>query len=85
MSNITIHQLEPELIIRLEQRAAEHGHSIEAEIESILHSVLVPETTTKLNLAAAIDRRFAHLDRFELPEITRDPMRTIPNFDETEV
>ena len=31
MSNITIHQLEPDLTSRLEQRAAQHGYTIEAE------------------------------------------------------
>jgi plasmid stability protein len=71
MSNIIIHQLEPDLTQRLEQRAAQNGHTIEAEIKAILESVLAPELTPKLNLTAAIEKRFANLGDFELPEITR--------------
>ncbi len=80
MSNITIHQLEPDLSHRLEQRAAQHGRTIEAEIKSILSSVLNPEPLAQLDLATAIDRRFADIGEFELPETPRDAMRTDPNF-----
>jgi antitoxin FitA len=84
MSNITIHQLEPDLSYRLEQRAALHGRTIEAEIKSILQSVLAPDSSTQVDLATAIERRFAHLGDFELPETPREPMRTPPNFESTE-
>jgi antitoxin FitA len=80
MSNITIHQLEPDLSHRLEQRAAQHGRTIEAEIKSILYSVLTPEPSPQLDLATAIDRRFADLGEFEIPETPRDAMRAAPNF-----
>jgi antitoxin FitA len=80
MSNITIEQLEPDLSHRLEQRAAQHGRTIEAEIKSILYSVLNPESSPQLDLAAAINRRFADLGEFEIPETPRDAMRTAPNF-----
>jgi antitoxin FitA len=75
MPNITIHQLEPDLTHRLEQRAAEHGHTIEAEIKAILSSVLTPETSPQVDLATAIERRFANLGEFEIPEISRDLVR----------
>jgi antitoxin FitA len=81
MSNITIEQLEPDLSQRLEQRAAQHGRTIEAEIKSILSSVLNPESSPQIDLATAIDLRFANLDEFEVPETPRDAMRTAPNFD----
>jgi plasmid stability protein len=80
MSNITIDQLEPDLSHRLEQRAAQHGRTIEAEIKSILSSVLIPEASPQLDLATAIDRRFADLGEFELPETPRDAMRAAPDF-----
>lgn len=80
MSNITIHQLEPDLSHRLEQRAAQHGRTIEAEIKSILSSVLIPEPSPQVDLATAIDRRFADLGEFEIPETPRDAMRAAPNF-----
>jgi antitoxin FitA len=80
MSNITIHQLEPDLSHRLEQRAAQHGRTIEAEIKSILSSVLNPEPLPQIDLATAIDRRFADIGEFELPETPRDAMRADPHF-----
>jgi len=40
---------------------------------------LKPES--KLNLAAAIEKRFAHLGDFELPKIPREAMREPPNFE----
>jgi antitoxin FitA len=80
MSNITIEQLEPELSQRLEQRAAQHGRTVEAEIKSILSSVLNPDPSPQLDLATAINRRFADIGEFELPETPRDAMRAAPNF-----
>ena len=80
MSNITIHQLEPDLSHRLEQRAAQHGRTIEAEIKSILSSVLIPEPSPQVDLATAIDRRFADMGEFEIPETPRDAMRAAPDF-----
>ncbi len=84
MTTITINQLEPDLTQRLEQRAAQHGHTIEAEITAILQSVLIPKMPTRPDLATAINRRFAPLGDFEIPEIPREPMREIPNFESTE-
>lgn len=77
MSNITIHQLQPDIIKLLEQRASQNGHTIEAEIKAILQSVLAPEISPKIDLTAAIEKRFANLSDFELPEIIREPMRTV--------
>ena len=73
MSNITIHQLEPDLTSRLEQRAAQHGHTIEAEIKAILQTALNPTSATQNNLSTAISQRFAHLGDFEIPKSTTDP------------
>jgi len=81
MPNITLHQLEPDLTNRLEQRATAHGHTIEAEIKAILQTALAP----KPNLVEAIEKHFAHLGDFEIPEITREPMREPPNFEADEV
>jgi len=83
MSDITIHQLEPSLTICLEQRAAQHGHTIEAEIKAILHSVLNPKPQN--NLSTAIDQRFAHLGDFDIPKTTREPIRNAPDVGTTEV
>jgi plasmid stability protein len=85
MTNITIHQLEADITKLLEQRAAQNGNTIEAEIKAILQSVLIPEKTPQINLTAAIENRFAELGEFQLPEMKREPMRTVSNFDITEI
>jgi antitoxin FitA len=84
ISKIVIHYLEPDLSQLLEQRAAQNGHTIEAEIKAILQSVLAPPFATKPNLTTAIEQRFAPLGNFEFPEITREPIRTSPNFETPE-
>lgn len=81
MPNITIYQLEPDITKLLEQRAAQNGNTIEAEIKAILQSVLAAQLSPKINLTAAIEKHFANLGDFELPEITREPMRTAPSFE----
>jgi|GEM_PF-1087415 plasmid stability protein len=84
MSNITIHQLEPDITQQLEQRAAQHGRTIELEIKAILKSVLAPKKPSNIDLATAINRRFADFGDFgdfEIPEIPREPMRPLPTFD----
>jgi hypothetical protein len=53
------------------------------EDRSIIQNEFTPELAIDTNLADAIDRRFASLGDFELPEITREPMRTLPNFEAT--
>ena len=80
MSNITIHQLEPDLTQRLEQRAAQHGHTIEAEIKAILQNALNLSPATQINLSNAISQRFAPLGDFDIPETAREAMRTAPDF-----
>jgi len=79
-SSITIHQLGPDIAQQLEQRAAQHGHTLEAEIKAILKSVLAPKKPSNIDLATAITRRFADFGDFEIPEIPREPMRPLPTF-----
>ena len=54
MSTITIHQLESDIAQQLEQRAAQHGRTIELEIKAILKSVLAPKKPSNIDLATAI-------------------------------
>ena len=65
MSTITIHQLEPDIAQQLEQRAAQHGRTVELEIKAILKSVLAPKKPSNIDLATAINRRFADFGDFE--------------------
>ncbi|MFN3202089.1 MAG: FitA-like ribbon-helix-helix domain-containing protein [Bradymonadia bacterium] len=41
MTQLTIHKLDDALVRALRVRAAERGHSIEAEVRAILHEVLM--------------------------------------------
>ena len=49
MSTITIDQLEPHIAKQLERRAAQHGHTLEAEIKAILKSVLAPKKPSNID------------------------------------
>ncbi len=82
MTNITLEPLQPQITQRLQQRASKNGRSIEAEITAILSSVLIsePPQTASLGLATAIQRHFAGIEDFEIPEIPREPIRTPPTF-----
>jgi antitoxin FitA len=82
MTNITLEPLQPQISQRLQQRASQNGRSIEAEITAILSSVLISEQfqTEPLGLATAIQRHFADIEDFEIPEIPREPIRTPPIF-----
>ncbi len=81
MSTITIHQLDPDIVQQLEERAAQHGHTIEHEIEAILKSVLAAKKPSNIDLVTVVNRRFADFGDFEIPEIPREPMRPLPIFD----
>jgi antitoxin FitA len=82
MSSITIRNLDPAVKERLRVRAAQHGHSMEAEARIILQTTLkLPETSTR-NLYERIRARFEPLggaDDIELPP--RLPDRDPPRFD----
>ena len=82
MSSITIRNLDPAVKERLRVRAAEHGHSMEAEARDIITSVVGAGRQREVNLAEAIRRRFAPLggvDDLEIPP--REPARDPPKFD----
>ncbi len=83
MSSITIRNLEPTVKERLRVRAAQHGHSMEAEARSILQTTLKePEHPPARNLYERIRARFEPLggaDDLELPP--RLPGRDPPRFD----
>src|SRR5215472_17862192 len=83
MRSITIRNLDPAVKERLRIRAAQHGHSMEAEARSILQSTLKePERLTARNLYERIRARFEPLggaDDLELPP--RLPDHDPPRFD----
>ena len=81
MASITIRKLDEGLKSRLRIQAAIHGRSMEDEARDILRSSLNQESPQVRNLAESIRARFAPLGGFDLPEITREPMREPPSFD----
>lgn len=86
MSNLTIRNLDPAVKERLRVRAAEHGHSMEAEARRILAEALEPlkegKPRTGLDLYNRIRARFEPLGGVELELPSRDePARPPPTFD----
>ncbi|MBA3923632.1 MAG: plasmid stability protein [Nostocaceae cyanobacterium] len=77
MTNITISNLDDDTISRLQKRAKKHGRSLEEEAREILYLALTENQEHSLNLATIIEQRFASLGDFELPEINREPIRTV--------
>ena len=81
MASITIRNLDPVIKERLRVRAAEHGHSMEAEARNILATAVGAERSREVNLAEAIRRRFAPLGGVDLELPPREPARDPPRFD----
>jgi plasmid stability protein len=82
MSSITIRNLDPAIKERLRVRAAEHGHSMEAEVRLILQATFLgPERPSVHNLYERIHARFAPLDGADLELPPREPARDPPSFD----
>jgi plasmid stability protein len=87
MTSITIRKLDPALKERLRIRAAEHGHSMEAEARDILHGALTavsenakPEKTGA-DLIAEIRALFEPLGFLEIELPSRKSTREPPKFD----
>jgi plasmid stability protein len=82
MSSITVRNLDPALKERLRVRAAEHGHSMEAEARCILRDALDgPASERKGNLYERIRARFEPLGGVDLELPARQPAREPPRFD----
>jgi plasmid stability protein len=80
MTSITIKNLDDDLAILLQRRAENSGRSPEEEAKEILRAVLTKNTDAPLNLAAAIEQRFASFGDFEIPPVVREPLREPPQF-----
>ena len=75
MSMLTVRNLDPEVKVRLQRRAAHHGRSMEAEVREILaQAVAVPDAEE--GLGQAIIRAFADIDPSWIPVFDRD--RSMP-------
>lgn len=82
MTSITIRNLDPAIKERLRVRAAEHGHSMEAEARRILQTALSGTSRASgRELYERIRARFVPLGGVELDLPPREPGREPPHFD----
>jgi plasmid stability protein len=81
MASLTIRYLDDGLKEQLRIRAANHGHSMEAEARDILSETLAPPATEK-NLALAIHHCFGAIGVDSLPIPLRQAVRNPPEFAE---
>ncbi len=74
MAMLTVRNISDEVHRALRMRAAQHGHSMEAEVREILESAMAPEGRMKLgSLLADIGRQAKLTDEeFEVFEQVRD-------------
>ncbi len=82
MTMLTVRNLDPAIKERLRIRAAEHGHSMEAEVRAILRAALkAPDRPPERTLYDRIRARFAPLGGVALDLPPREPAREPPSFD----
>ena len=82
MPTLTIRNLDPAVKDRLRVRAAEHGHSMEAEARQILKVALASDgPRTGRDLHERVRARFAALGGVDLDIPPRDPPRDPPAFE----
>jgi plasmid stability protein len=81
-ASITIRNLDPVVKERLRVRAAQHGHSMEAEARRILQTALLPaDDPPPRHLYDRVRARFAGLGGFDFEPPVREPARAPPSFD----
>jgi plasmid stability protein len=73
MATLTIRNIDPVVKERLRVRAAQHGHSMEAEARRIIQLALAKPDVRSSNLAERIHTRFAALGGVELKLPPREP------------
>jgi plasmid stability protein len=81
MATLTIRNLDAALKERLRVRAAQHGHSMEAEVRDILQRTLNQPERSAVNLYRRIRSRFAPLGGVDLDLPPREPAPEPPRFD----
>ena len=81
MSSITIRDLDPGIKERLRVQAAEHGHSMEAEVRQILRTALKGVfPSARPGFFERIHARFAALGGVDFEPAPREPSRAPPRF-----
>jgi plasmid stability protein len=72
VASITIRRPDDSVKSKLRVRAAEHGHSMEAEAREVLKAALLRDAAPRRNPADSINGRFAPLGGVDLPAIRRE-------------
>ncbi len=81
MSTLTIRRLDEKTKSKLRIRAAHHGCSMEEEARAILRSALI-SSSPQVNLAEAIQQRFAAFGGIAIKLPRRDSIRKTADFSE---
>ncbi len=83
MTTLTIRNLAPAVKERLRVRAAEHGHSMEAEARSILACALARQepNPARMSFADRLHAPFAAIGGVDLELPPREPGREPPTFE----
>jgi antitoxin FitA len=83
VTTLTIPNVDDDLAQRLRTRAAVHGHSVEAEVRTILANALGPAVgiTTPNNFADAIRAIMKPIGGVDLEPFPLDPAPEPPRFD----
>jgi plasmid stability protein len=81
MATLTIRNLDAALKERLRVRAAQHGHSMEAEVREILQQTLKEPERPEVDLYQRIRSRFAPLGGVDLDLPPRELAREPPRFE----
>ena len=81
MATLTIRNLDAALKERLRVRAAQHGHSMEAEVRDILQHTLTEQERPAADLYQRIRNRFAPLGGVDLELPPRELAGEPPRFD----
>lgn len=85
MAQLVVRRIEESVKERLRERAARHGHSLEAEVREILREAVQEEEKSEEGLGTRLARRFAGVglrEGEEIEEIRGDWGFRIPNFEE---
>lgn len=82
MAQFTVRNLEEDVKLRLKQRAARHGASMEEEVRQILRNAVKDENQPASRLGSRIAARFARVGlEIDLPELRGQIVRPLA-FDE---
>ncbi|CCD38787.1 putative plasmid stability protein [Candidatus Paraburkholderia kirkii UZHbot1] len=82
MAAVTIQDIDDQLVARLRNQAARHGHSMEEEARDILRAALSTEPAQERNLVDSIRGRIESLGGVELDLPKREAIREPSGFRE---